>query len=148
MNEQQPIYISRADLLQIRARLNLIAEGRHDRENLARLRAEFDRALIIEDDTAMPDGVVTLHCEVRLQDLDTNEIETYTLTLPEHADPEAHRISILAPIGTALLGYQVDNVVTWEMPGGARRLRILEARRQPRPVVPAMTLSGLGFNHS
>ncbi|AHF90071.1 elongation factor GreAB [Opitutaceae bacterium TAV5] len=144
MENNTDLYISRADLLQIRSRLNLISEGKHDRENLARLQAELDRALIIEDDTAMPDGVVMINSEVRLQDLDTNEAETWTLALPEHADPAARRLSILAPMGAALIGYKAGDVVTWDMPGGVRRLRIVESRRRPRPVVPAMTLPAFG----
>lgn len=61
---------------------------------------------------------------VEFEDLGTGEVEDYTITFPDRANVERKRISILAPIGTALLGCRVGDIVNWSTPGGIRRLRV------------------------
>lgn len=61
---------------------------------------------------------------VRFEDLYTGEIEEYTLTFPDQADVATGRLSILAPVGTALLGFREGSIVDWPTPGGIRRLKI------------------------
>ncbi|MGC9336382.1 MAG: GreA/GreB family elongation factor, partial [Anaerolineae bacterium] len=56
---------------------------------------------------------------------------TYMLVFPRDADIDQAKISILAPIGTAMLGYRVGDVFTWEVPEGTRRLRVKEILYQP-----------------
>lgn len=65
-----------------------------------------------------------MNSTVRLRDLDSEEIETYTLVFPEDADIERNRISVLAPVGTAIIGCQAGDVVTWSVPRGRVQLRI------------------------
>jgi regulator of nucleoside diphosphate kinase len=72
-----------------------------------------------------------MECRVLLEDADTHESATYTLVQPEHADFEAGRLSVLAPIGTAILGYREGDVVEWPVPAGVRRIRILKVLYQP-----------------
>jgi hypothetical protein len=73
-----------------------------------------------------------MNATVRLRDLKTGAEETYTLVYPDEADIEANRLSILAPIGTALLGYRAGDVVEWPVPAGITRFRIEEVLFQPR----------------
>src|SRR5690349_19071854 len=101
-----------------------------DREDLWRLEQEVARAEIISPRQA-PGDLVTMNSKVRLTDLDTGESLVYTLVFPHDADYKEGRISILAPLGTALLGFQVGDVVEWRMPAGARKLRIDEILYQP-----------------
>ena len=61
-------------------------------------------------------------------DLSSGERREYTLTYPAEADVAAGRISVLAPLGTALLGYREGDEFEWQMPGGLRRLRIEKVR--------------------
>jgi regulator of nucleoside diphosphate kinase len=61
---------------------------------------------------------------VEFEDLGTGEVEEYTITFPERANVEKKRLSILAPIGTALIGYRVGDLVSWSTPGGVRQLKI------------------------
>ena len=75
--------------------------------------------------------VVTMECRVLLEDMDTHESATYTLVQPEQADFEAGRLSVLAPIGTAILGYREGDVVEWPVPAGVRRIRIKKVLYQP-----------------
>ena len=65
-------------------------------------------------------------------DLETGEEDTYTLVYPHEADIEANRLSILAPVRTALLGYRAGDVVEWPVPAGVARLRIEEVVSRPR----------------
>lgn len=118
----------------------LLKSLERQREAGDRLRAELQRAVVC-DATALPPGTVGLNSRVRLLDLDRDEIEEYVLTLPASADAEQQRLSVLAPVGTALLGYHVNDEIEWPTPGGTRRLRILAV--MPEPVAPASPLDAL-----
>jgi regulator of nucleoside diphosphate kinase len=61
---------------------------------------------------------------VTVTDLDSGREHEYTIVFPRDADLSAGRISVLAPIGTALLGYAEGDEIEWNVPGGVRRLRI------------------------
>jgi regulator of nucleoside diphosphate kinase len=104
--------------------------GVGDRRYLDDLEHEVERATIV-DPHDVPDDVITMNSTVRLCDLDTGEIERYTLVYPRDADIEENRISVLAPIGTALIGYRVGDVVEWPVPSGMARLRVEEILYQP-----------------
>ncbi|HQY06476.1 MAG TPA: GreA/GreB family elongation factor, partial [Lacunisphaera sp.] len=94
------------------------------------LRGELARAIVL-DATAVPATAVGLNSRVELEDLDSGERESYVLTLPSAADPDQARISVLAPVGTALLGYRVGDEIAWPTPGGIRRLKLLQVTREP-----------------
>lgn len=130
------ILISREDCLRIE---KAIAEQRsrhagRDRDDLVRLEGELNRAkkVAVEDLSA---DVVALDREVTMIDLEDNSEETYRLVLPDQADVSRLRISVLAPIGAALLGYREGDQVEWPVPGGLRRLRI---KRVTRPTASAV----------
>jgi regulator of nucleoside diphosphate kinase len=72
-----------------------------------------------------------MNATVRLRDLATKKELTYTLVFPSDADAAQNRISVLAPIGTALIGYRVGDVITWKVPGGLRKLRVEKIIYQP-----------------
>ena len=65
-----------------------------------------------------------MESSVEFEDLGTGEVEEYTVTFPERARVEEKRLSILAPIGIALIGYRVGDIVQWTTPGGLRQLKI------------------------
>jgi regulator of nucleoside diphosphate kinase len=56
---------------------------------------------------------------------------TWTLVFPEDADIDQNRISVLAPIGTAMLGYSVGDTIEWPVPEGLRRIQVKEILYQP-----------------
>lgn len=99
-------------------------------EWLADLQVELNRAKIVSPDD-VPENVVTMDSTVMLRDLDTDEVEMYTLVYPDRADIANGRLSVLAPVGTAILGYQIGDEVTWRVPAGWRRLRIEQILYQP-----------------
>ena len=72
-----------------------------------------------------------MNSQVVLSDLETSEDVIYTLVFPSDADIDAGKISVLAPIGTAILGYRVGDVIEWMVPSGKRRIAIKELRYQP-----------------
>lgn len=89
------------------------------------LAAELRRAIVLPR-SRIPKDVVTMDSTVRLRHIETGDVETYTLVYPEDADIEADRLSVLAPVGTALLGYRTGDVVEWPVPAGVTRFRIEE----------------------
>ena len=97
---------------------------------LTDLRTELQRAKIV-DSEEVPSDVITMDSTVRLRDLDTDEVETYTLVYPNQANIAENKLSILAPIGTAILGYRLGDVIRWRVPSGKRRLRVEEVVYQP-----------------
>ncbi len=99
-------------------------------DRLDELKTELGRAQIVSQD-AVPDDVVTMNSTVALRDLSTNEVETYTLVYPERADIANNKLSVLAPIGTAILGYRAGDEFRWRVPQGWRELRVEEVIYQP-----------------
>ena len=91
---------------------------------------ELDRARIVSAGS-VPADVVTMNSRVRMTDLDTGKEMTYTLVFPREADFSQGKISVLAPIGTAILGYRAGDVIEWRVPGGRRKLRVEEILHQP-----------------
>lgn len=124
------IFITRVDFERL---CRLIAARRAgaslDHEYIERLEQEVDRAEIVEVDS-IPQGVVTMNSEVRLKDLDSGDVRAYKLVFPSQTRSEKD-ISVLAPIGTAILGYRVGDVIEWPVPKGIRRLEILQVLHQP-----------------
>ena len=94
------------------------------------LETELERAYGV-DPTELPHDVVTMNSTVEIRDLASDETETYTLVYPEQANIHADRISVLAPLGTAILGCRVGDVVRVKTPSGARRVRVEEISFQP-----------------
>jgi len=101
-----------------------------DRASFLELKAEVDRAVIVEANDIDPD-VVTMNSKVRILDLDTGEELEYTLVYPLSADFSQGKISILVPLGTALLGFRKGDVVEWKVPGGIRKFNIKKVLYQP-----------------
>jgi regulator of nucleoside diphosphate kinase len=99
-----------------------------DREHLRVLRAELDRAEVVNGEVA-PRNVVVMNAWVGITDLDTGLTHEYQVVFPRDADLSKNKISVLAPIGTALLGYRTGSEIEWAVPGGVRRFRIDRVKR-------------------
>ena len=128
---QRRIIITSDDMARLK---ELVRQGRRgsrrDHAHLAELDQELDRADIIDAGDVSPE-VVTMHSTVRVRNLDSGTSVVYTLVFPADADFEKKRISVLAPIGTALIGYRAGDRVEWRTPGGTKRLQIEEVLFQP-----------------
>jgi len=118
-----PIVISEPDARVLRGLLSARAAQGHDQDHLEELSQELERAQVLQPEQVDAD-VVTMHRPLRILDLSNGTSQELTLVGPAEANVSARRISVLAPLGTALLGYRVGDEVEWLMPGGVRRLRI------------------------
>jgi regulator of nucleoside diphosphate kinase len=119
-----PIYISEEDY----RRLGTFAAAmpkKEDSKQPRTLQDELARAIVLPK-AQMPKGVVTVNSRVRFKDVASGEEETYVLTWPEHSDGGVERVSVLAPVGSALIGVRMGDAITWQTPGGTRELQILE----------------------
>jgi regulator of nucleoside diphosphate kinase len=106
----------------------LLLDGKSvDSAHLSELRSELERAIIVAP-RDIPPGVITMQSVATVLDVTAGHRRDITLVYPHEADPGAGRISVLAPLGTALLGYRQGDEVDWLMPGGLRRLRIEKVR--------------------
>jgi regulator of nucleoside diphosphate kinase len=128
MNDRQ-IVISEPNARVLRSLLRTRNGATRDQEHLDDLKVELERALVLAPSELSP-SVVTMHAAVRVRDLESGRRQELTLVSPHEADVSAGRISVLAPLGTALLGYRLGDVVERVMPGGLRRL-LIEAVSQP-----------------
>lgn len=122
-----PIVVTQADAARLRDLLATRAGAGRDHDHLQELAEELERARIADPDE-VPADVITLHTRVQVLDLASGLRSELTLVLPRESDPAAGRVSVLAPLGTALLGYRAGEEVEWQMPGGLRRLRIESVR--------------------
>ncbi len=129
--KKRTIFISETDRQRLVALIDAARMNAPVREDyLAALEAELRRARVVPDNEVPPDAV-TMNSVVRLRDLDSDETEEYELVHPADADVAHGRISVLAPVGTAILGYRVGDVIEWPVPAGLRRLRVEEVLYQP-----------------
>jgi regulator of nucleoside diphosphate kinase len=129
--EPRDIYITEFDLARLKELVNVgISFKERDRDYLESLRNELDRAHIVES-TAIPHDIVTMNSQVRIEDMDTGDQNVYTLVFPSDARIAEKKVSILAPIGTAMLGCRVGDTVDWPVPAGNRKVRIKEIPYQP-----------------
>ena len=95
------------------------------------LMGELQRADVLSPEQ-MPADVVTMRSTVECSEETSGERHTLTLVYPHEADVDAGRVSILTPVGSALLGLSVGQGIDWDMPGGRRlRLRVNAVRYQP-----------------
>jgi len=129
--KKRAIFITSFDKQRLEDLVTVATEfGDHDRHDLEVLATELARAKVVEA-TKVPADVVTMNTRVLLRDLDTNKEMEYTLVFPDEADISAGAISILAPIGTAILGFRVGNTIEWQVPSGTRHILIEKILYQP-----------------
>lgn len=125
------IYLTEFDVKRLK---DLLAEAKHSEyrgsDYLIKLEQEIERGAVLPPEEIPPD-VITMNSRVLLVDLDEGDEEEYTLVFPKDADLSQRRVSILAPVGTAMLGYRVGDIFEWPVPDGVRRLRVEKIIYQP-----------------
>jgi regulator of nucleoside diphosphate kinase len=100
-------------------------------QRFEKLESELVRAKVVPREK-MPNDAVTMNSRVVFEDETTHERREITLVYPGSADIDAGKISVLVPVGTALLGLRVGPSIDWELPGGEkRRYRIVAVPFQP-----------------
>ena len=125
------IYITELDYNRLSGLIDRTRERNGvDKEYLNKLEAELERAEVVEANE-IPADVITMRSKVRLKDLVSGESNTYSLVFPTESDFAEGKISVLAPIGTAILGYRLGDTIEWQVPSGLRRLKVEEILYQP-----------------
>ena len=114
------IIVSSHDLARLDAMLESPANARNPAA--VTLGDELNRAQIVAPDQ-VPAGTVTMHATVQCEDELTGDVHTLTLVYPHEANVDLGRVSVLAPVGTALLGLTIGQSIDWTAPGG-RKLRL------------------------
>ncbi len=128
MHNRPGIILTSQDLDRLDALLNALPAAAFPGKT--ELRAELNRADVVEQQDIPPD-VVTMNSKVRFA-LDSGEEFSLTLVYPHDADGSAERISILAPVGSALLGLTTGEHIEWPRPGGGMlKVRLVEVVYQP-----------------
>lgn len=129
MNNRPKIVISSLDADRLEALLESLPGGSFPGK--AALEAELTRADIVEPDE-IPSTTVTMNSRVRFRVMSSSEEFTLTLVYPRDMDGSSDRISILAPVGSALLGLSQGDEIEWPKPGGGNlQVRIEEIVYQP-----------------
>ncbi len=113
------------DLLAVAVKLSV-----RDFQHLEDLGKELMKAEIVMAKD-VPSRIVTMNSKVLLNDFERNELKAYVLVFPKEANIEQNKVSVLSPIGTAMLGCQVGNVLKIKTPAGERRMKVEKILYQP-----------------
>jgi len=125
------IHITDSDMKRLKELVKVAREfSKEDEKYLKELDSELKICKVVKSKD-IPSSVITMNSKVRLRDIDTQKEVVYELVFPDDADPDQDRVSVLAPIGTALLGYKVGEVIEWEVPAGIVKLKVEEILYQP-----------------
>jgi regulator of nucleoside diphosphate kinase len=104
--------------------------NRYDSPLTDALELELQRARIVSQ-AEVPSDVVTMNSDVVYEDVATGVQRAIRLVYPKDADVATGRVSILAPMGAALLGVRVGQEIWWRVARGLKRVRVVELRYQP-----------------
>jgi regulator of nucleoside diphosphate kinase len=123
------IYVTSKDRERLVGLIGQMTETK-DRGDLADLVYELNRAVVLPAEE-VPADVITMNSRVRLLDLDKGSALEYTLVYPAEADFAEGKISVVAPIGAAMIGYREGDEIEWDVPGGRRRFKVEAVLYQP-----------------
>lgn len=124
------IYITEIDMDRLQNLLDSMESSKRNKAHMRELEQELLRAHVVPSNEIPPD-VITMNSRVRLKDMDSGEETEYMVVYPSNADPDSNKISILAPVGTALIGYRAGDIIEWKVPSGVKRLSVEEIVYQP-----------------
>lgn len=124
-SQHHSLIITTRDLAKLRRVIDL-----HDTPAAERLDGELQRATVVASHE-VPPTVVTMNSEALYEDVVTGERRAVRVVFPNEADAGRGRVSVMAPIGSALIGLSVGQEIEWPVPGGRKRIRVLEIRYQP-----------------
>lgn len=135
MATKRTIYITEYDLDRLNKLIEMFEDdpGMRDKKYIEELDDELRRAKVVAPKN-VPGDVVTMNSKVRVKDPDSGRETIYQLVFPGEADVKQNKISILAPIGTALIGFSVGETVEWNAPAGLKWMKIEEILYQPEAV--------------
>ena len=123
--------MSSLDLARIRERIKDVKyQNAYTMREIEKLQAELDRARVLEPHQ-VPGNVVTMNSIVTVKYLTTGKEFTIRLVYPEQANVKENRVSVFAPVGSALLGYRKGDTIHWNAPGGKIKIKVQDVVYQP-----------------
>ncbi len=129
--KKRTIYVSEKDMQRLKLLINsMMASTDNTKRDIRKLKEELNRAKVVSIKD-MPPKVVTMNSIVCIVDLDTEKEMTWRLVYPKDEDIDKGRISILAPLGTAILGFFEGDTIEWDVPSGKRRIKVKSVVYQP-----------------
>jgi len=133
--------INAIDYEELRCAIAMVGKlSERGRAELYELRREIARAEIVAPENT-PSDLITMNSCAELLDLDTGERMRLSVVFPCDANAEEGKVSVLAPLGTAMLGRRVDDEFEWSVPYGRRRLKVLTVPFQPEKALTATARS-------
>jgi regulator of nucleoside diphosphate kinase len=125
LNPIAPVILTKTDYEILNSYVkNLHGMQVNEKENFSKLSGELKKAEIV-DDGSLPANIVRLGSTVVVKDMTTKRDLTVTIVLPQQADIKQKKVSVLAPIGTALIGFKKGQAVSWNVPSGKKDFKIM-----------------------
>lgn len=128
--ERKIIYVSEFDFDRLYGLVESTDPNLRDKQHMAQLKEELEQGEVLPPEE-IPGDVITMNSRFRLKDLDNGNLSDYTLVFPHQADFSKNKISIVAPIGVALIGCKVGATVSWKTQSGEKRFKIMKILYQP-----------------
>lgn len=125
MEKKNKVVLSQEDFNQLKPYFS----GSDDYDEMS-IGYELSRATVVKSEE-LPKDVVSLNARVTIEDLGTKKQNTFTLVMPDHANIKEKKVSVLTPMGAAIIGFKVNDEVAWKMPAGMKRFRIVEVEQAP-----------------
>lgn len=122
MNNQRNTVVLSEDDFRL---LKQFAETLPANPNEMTLSYELNRAVVVENDQLPPDSV-RLNSHVRVRELASNTEMEFCIVMPAFADIKQKKISVLTPMGAALIGLCKGETVEWKMPAGMKKFEVME----------------------
>lgn len=97
----------------------------NEKQSFKSLSEELSKATVLTKNK-FPADVIRLNSTAIIKDTATNRVITVTIVMPENADVKKNKVSVLAPVGTALIGFKKGQQVTWQVPAGTKNFIIME----------------------
>lgn len=125
MKDEDDLILSNGDFQKLSSLLNVTKP-----EIAELLEEELSRASVVPDNE-LPNDVVSMNSHVSFRDLDKGKESAITLVYPHEASIDENKVSILAPVGSALIGLKVGQVIEWPVPNGKeKRLKVISVISQ------------------
>jgi regulator of nucleoside diphosphate kinase len=130
------IIMTKADHTKLSRMIALGGVSPRERGEVHALEEELARAEVVAPEK-LPADVITMNSRAEMLDLDTGERMDFTVVFPVDANVDEGKISVLAPVGTGMLGYRVGDVFERPAPSGVRRLQVMQVHFQPEAAFAA-----------
>ncbi|MBP7282181.1 MAG: nucleoside diphosphate kinase regulator [Leptospiraceae bacterium] len=130
MNTKNKICITKYDYTRLKSMVQEYTKTNKADTNLKDLLGEIERAQKVDSYT-IGSNYITMNSIFELKKMNELDFQQFRLVFPEDADIDKDKISVLAPIGTAVLGYKVGDVIKWKVPDGENFFQITNILYQP-----------------